>query len=49
MKPLIRDKYALLLPLAVFILADENGKANELLRAPIAKTAKPKKPLGKID
>jgi len=45
----ISDKYALLLPLAMLILAKEITKTSKVLKVPIPKTIKPKKPANKVD
>jgi hypothetical protein len=45
----ISDKYALPLPLAMLILAKEITKTSKVLKVPIFKTIKPKKPANKVD
>jgi hypothetical protein len=43
------NKYALLLPLIILILAKEPTKASKMSKVPIFRIIKPKKPANKID
>jgi hypothetical protein len=45
----ISDKYALPLPLAMLALAKEITRTSKVLKVPIPKIIKPKKPASKID
>ena len=45
----ISDKYALLLPLAILILAKEITKTSKVLKVLILKIIKLKKPANKVD
>jgi predicted RNA-binding protein with PUA-like domain len=45
----ISDEYALPLPLAILALAEEITKTSKVLKVPVLKTIKPKKPASKVD